>query len=388
MRRNRAQMIGKDGMDSDDDNTDKLSQFAWLTAAAGYRKQISIWNSAINTPFVIGRQSPTNCIAFSSTQNSLAAAFHNIEFYDLNRNCLSHTFEVRRKKEDSKNVTAIGFHETDKFFYVGTEDRMVMLFDPRCDNECIIGKDKFTSSIRCMTLHPNQKELFVADDSGDVHILNLDKKFKESVANSNSSASPVANSSTNEKKDNNHPTSYQYTLLQPFFSNVVQCMDVDLEMTRLALGFGQGTLQFWPLDVLEDNDYSLKCSRFNQSSLIEEYDDGMKERICHANSYILKCRYSPDNTLFVTCSSDGTAKLWRTRELDFTNDATILPRSPNEDKEKWIWDCCWTKDSRYVLTASTSGVVNVYDTDARRLHQYKDEDNPGGFLCLALRETF
>uniref|UniRef100_A0A183DN24 Target of rapamycin complex subunit lst8 n=1 Tax=Gongylonema pulchrum TaxID=637853 RepID=A0A183DN24_9BILA len=83
-----------------------------------------------------------------------------------------------------------------------------------------------------------------------------------------------------------------------------------------------------------------------------------KSRVSGHTKYALKCHFSPDNKCFATTGADGFVRLWDTantsmpmNSIDVTSD---MHRTTHSDRmeQKWIWDCAFTCDAKYLFTAS------------------------------------
>lgn len=117
--------------------------------------------------------------------------------------------------------------------------------------------------------------------------------------------------------------------------------------------------------------------------------------------YITRCAFSPSTDLLATTSSDHTVKIWqfgslpsperreqRPRsdedtddehrptsnddkgdEITFTSDddeiaadveTPLLLRETLEGHLKWVWDCTWSADSAYLVSASSDGTARLW----------------------------
>jgi len=63
--------------------------------------------------------------------------------------------------------------------------------------------------------------------------------------------------------------------------------------------------------------------------------------------------FNQDGTILATCSSDTTAKIWSTSKWQ-------LMKSLEGHKE-WVWDCCFSADSRALFTGSSDRTAILWD---------------------------
>uniref|UniRef100_A0A183SD49 Target of rapamycin complex subunit lst8 n=1 Tax=Schistocephalus solidus TaxID=70667 RepID=A0A183SD49_SCHSO len=99
------------------------------------------------------------------------------------------------------------------------------------------------------------------------------------------------------------------------------------------------------------------------------------------SSYALKVEFSPDSTLLATCGADGKVNLLKTADFSVTNS---LQASSNTGRH-WAWDCAFSADSRFLLTASSDGVARLWDLETNEVRlEYKGHQR--AITCLAFRD--
>uniref|UniRef100_A0A183CJF3 Rap-GAP domain-containing protein n=1 Tax=Globodera pallida TaxID=36090 RepID=A0A183CJF3_GLOPA len=84
-------------------------------------------------------------------------------------------------------------------------------------------------------------------------------------------------------------------------------------------------------------------------------------------TFALKCRFRPDGLAVATTSADQSAKLWSCNTHKLLNSYSV-------PGNKWVWDCAFTNDSKFMVTASSDGMLrmgNVTDTFLNKMLRKK-----------------
>lgn len=71
-----------------------------------------------------------------------------------------------------------------------------------------------------------------------------------------------------------------------------------------------------------------------------------KQKIEAHKRYAVRCKFSPDSSLLVTCAGDSTAKLWKVPDFTLYREFCI-------DNNAWVWDAAFSADSKRLFTASS-----------------------------------
>lgn len=98
-----------------------------------------------------------------------------------------------------------------------------------------------------------------------------------------------------------------------------------------------------------------KLYQFNPAD--DEY--ALMNQIQAHDTYILRCKLSPDDKYVATTSADGTAGLWKAD--------TLAPHVTLMEHEKWVWDCDFSTDSDYCITASSDTLARLWDVATGKL---------------------
>ncbi|VEL19342.1 unnamed protein product, partial [Protopolystoma xenopodis] len=184
-----------------------------------------------------------------------------------------------------------------------------------------------------MALHRNGNEVILGTDKGEVHIWDTRNSKVRTVAT----------------EINGGP---------------IHSLAFNLECTSLAAVNSAGQLITW----------SLPCSVASELH-------GKQVTKVHS-SYGLKVRFSPDSTLLATCGADGKFCLLKTADYSVTlsQDGT-----KNSGRLAWVWDCAFSADSRFLITATSDGIARLWNLETGdNLVEYKGHRS--AITCLAFRD--
>jgi len=96
------------------------------------------------------------------------------------------------------------------------------------------------------------------------------------------------------------------------------------------------------------------------------------------SSYGLKVEFSPDSTTVVTCGADCKINVIKTADL-----SSIATHSL--PSMKWVWDCAFSADSNFLVTASSDGTARLWNlSTGEAIRQYQGNQKP--LTCLAFRD--
>lgn len=277
-----------------------------ILATAGYDHTIKFWaaHTGVCTRTLQHPDSQVNSLEIAPDGSMLAAGgYQHIRMFDLTSGNLN---PVVNYEGISKNVTKVGFQEDCRWMFTGGEDCSARIWDLKMRNLSCQRIFQANAPVTCVCLHPNQQELILGDQSGVIHIWNLQNDQSEPI------------------------------IPEPGAS--IQDIAIDAQGLFMAAVNNQGNCFVW----------SLSGGGPKESSQLHP-----KNKILAHKRYSLCCKFSPDSSTLVTTSADHTAKLWRTSDFSLIQELTT-------ESQRWVWDASFTADSQYLLTASSDNMARLW----------------------------
>merc|ERR1719436_242804 len=191
-----------------------------------------------------------------------AGGYQHIRMFDLTSGNLNPV--VNYEGGISKNVMTVGFQEDGRWMFTGGEDCSARIWDLKMWNLSCQKMFQANFPVNCVCLHPNQQELVVGDQSGVIHIWNLQNDQSEQLI-------PEPNSS-------------------------IQSITIDSQGSFMAAVNNKGNCYVWEL-----SDGGPK-----ESSQLHP-----KNKILKHKRYGMCCKFSPDSEHLVTSAADHVIKAWR-----------------------------------------------------------------------------
>ncbi|CAH1273587.1 MLST8 [Branchiostoma lanceolatum] len=330
MSKDKRSTMGSNGVT----NTDPV-----ILATAGYDHTIRFWqaHSGICHRTVQHPDSQVNSLEITPDRQMIAAAgYQHIRMYDLNSN---NPNPVVNYDGISKNVTAVGFHEDGKWMYTGGEDSCARIWDLRSRNLQCQRIFQVNAPINCVTLHPNQGELIVGDQTGAIHVWDL-------------------------KTDHNEQ-------LIPDPDASIQSVSIDADASYMAAVNNKGMCYVWTLSGGSGEEHTQLLP---------------KTKIQAHKRYALKCKFSPDSTLLATTSADQSVNIWRTTDFSLKCNLALKNSTLTEQVQKrWVWDCAWSSDSQYLVTASSDNMARLWAVEQAEVkREYSGHQK--AVICLAFND--
>ncbi|GJQ84010.1 hypothetical protein Trydic_g10477 [Trypoxylus dichotomus] len=286
-----------------------------ILATGGYDHTIKLWHThkGICLRTMQHAESQVNALEITPNRQLLAAAsYQHIRMYDLQS---SNPNAVTDYESIPKNVTSIGFQEDGKWMYSGGEDGRVRIWDLRSASLQCPKSFEGLAPMTCVRLHPNQGELFIGDQSGNIYRWEI-------------------------RTDNNEQ-------LIPDGNSMILDIAIDPIGAHMAAVNSKGKCYIWSLS----NGVGDEPTRMTPK---HKFDAHKRQA--------LKCKFSPDSQLLITTSADQTARIWRTS--DYT-----LVQELKQENQRWVWDAAFSSDSQYVFTASSDNFAKLWNIKTGKLER-------------------
>lgn len=115
------------------------------------------------------------------------------------------------------------------------------------------------------------------------------------------------------------------------------------------------------------------------------------------NAYVTRVLLSPDVRHLATCSADHNARIWAI-DPDAphnikSNEKALSDRAPGtlpletslEAHQRWVWDCAFSADSAYLVTACSDHYARLWELNTQAvIRQYNGHHR--GAVCVALND--
>ena len=188
-----------------------------------------------------------------------------------------------------RNVTCVHFDPIEtEMLYSGGEDGCVRIWDTRSDKQNKQRKKQFETPIQSIFLHPDRKEIYIADQSGSIYIWTILKdKLKRIFVTNDGFVNSIAY---------DHDCRLLAAIDTKGFVYIFRTMD---KVDRPSLN---------------DESGEMSCTRsFQRRAMFKAH-----------TKQGLKCTFSPDSTLLATSSADQSIKFWKTSDFSIMNPAGVV----------------------------------------------------------------
>ncbi|KAF6774624.1 hypothetical protein AHF37_05460 [Paragonimus kellicotti] len=300
-------------------------------ATGGFDHVIRMWQPSTGK-YLTGFQhneSQVNTLAFSRDGHYLAAGgYGRVRVYDT----LGSAIPAVVVSEFSKNVNTLGFNDEGNWMFAGSEDRVAKIIDWRAGGNLWITRVyQTTSSINSMLLHRNQHEIVMSTSKGEIIIWDLRNNGGNTIC---------------PDPDNGS----------------IHSLSINPDVTSLAAVNSGGQLLVWSL---------------TGDSIWRPVE---KHRCKVHPTYALKVQFSPDSTLLATCGADGKYNLLKTADF-----SVVTSQKVTASGLYWVWDCAFSADSRFLVTATSDGVARLWNLETGEMPvEYKGHQR--AITCMAFRD--
>jgi G protein beta subunit-like protein len=86
--------------------------------------------------------------------------------------------------------------------------------------------------------------------------------------------------------------------------------------------------------------------------------------------------------LLATCSADTEIRVWERGSIDNNESKDFTQKSRFIGHKKWVWDCEFSLDSKYLISCSTDKNIKVWSLDSGKT--LSTLSNPKGVNHIAL----
>lgn len=174
-------------------------------------------------------------------------------------------------------------------------------------------------------------------------------------------------------------TSAQHSQQSISTNSALNCMAYIPESENIIVGNKKGLLEMYdlknkslssslqlsklPVRSLSMFDKTIICvtQDGNGHKIIVKDGELVLDRDFRAHDAIaLRCQIDPSGTMFVTTSEDSTAKLWDLNSLE------LKGIFKEELMVRWIWDACFTPDSKILCTGGTDKIIRAWEVETFR----------------------
>lgn len=310
-------------------------------ATGGYDHTIKFWGGpALGSCLrqVEFADSQVNALEVSPNKVFLAAAGNpTVYLYDIN---VAHQKPTVTLEGHASNVQAVGFSRDSSWLYTGSEDGTLKIWDLRVNGHQRTFDNVNHAPISSVVLHPNQVEVITGDENGFIRCWDLvaGKWISESCP-------------------------------QPRVP--IQSISMDSFGRLLSMVNNAGNCFLWrpqvPESIKADLDHAMSSTTVGPIRVHE--------------TYVLKCKISPDRKLLATTSADRTVKIWH---IEDNSTELSLVRILGKH-QRWVHDCVFSADSAYLVTACSDQHAYLWDlTSGMLMRQYPHDK---AVTAVALNDT-
>lgn len=327
-----------------------------ILASAGYDHTIRFWDAltGVCSRTIQHTDSQVNRLEITSDKRFLAAAGHlYVRLYDIRQtgsagntsslvsagdnggagssngtSANNNSQAVMTFEGHTSNVTSLAFQIENKWMVTSSEDGMVKVWDIRAPS--VQRNYKHNCPVNEVVIHPNQGELILCDQDGNIRIWDL-----------------------GENQCTHH--------LIPEDDVPINSLSVASDGSMLVAGNNKGNCYVWNMQNNRDITSLEPSTKFRSHS-----------------KYITRVVLSTDMKHLATCSADHTARIWST-EQNFNLETTL------QGHQRWVWDCAFSADSAYLVTACSDHYVRLWDlSNSETVRQYNGHHK--GAVCVALND--
>jgi len=341
-----------------------------ILATGGYDHTIKFWqaHTGVCTRTIPHNDSQVNALCISPDGQLLAACgYQHIKMFDVQGNNAN---PVVNYEGILKNVMDVGFQDEARWMYTGGEDGTAKIWDLRmrnlnCSrayatgplhqptNTVSSGSASNLSPVNSVKLHPNQQDLIIGDQNGNIHLWDIRSKAESAVIVCPQVGASIQSISIDPQgvymsAVTNKGSCHMYQLKRMTIPAIIQLAHPQSKEAASITSAGPNHVGGGSQIVQPTQQPAGPLSQ-QQPAL---YPEQRKSFTAHKR-YALKCAFSPDSTMLATTSADQTTRLWRTSDMGLITELAVK-------NQRWVWDVAFSADSQYVLTASSDGIARLW----------------------------
>jgi len=344
-----------------------------ILATGGYDHTIKFWqaHTGVCTRTIPHNDSQVNALCISPDGQLLAACgYQHIKMFDVQGNNAN---PVVNYEGILKNVMDVGFQDEARWMYTGGEDGTAKIWDLRmrnlnCSrayatgpqhqptNTVTSGSANNLSPVNSVKLHPNQQDLIIGDQNGNIHLWDIRSKPESAVIVCPQVGASIQSISIDPQgvymaAVTNKGSCHMHQLKRMAVPAIIQLAQQQAKEAAPLTCAGAANVAGGSQVVQPTQPGGGPPSQHQQQQLAL-YPEPKKPFVAHKR-YALKCAFSPDSTMLATTSADQTTRLWRTTDLGLITELAVK-------NQRWVWDVAFSADSQYVLTASSDGIARLW----------------------------
>lgn len=300
-----------------------------VLCSSGYDQTIKFWEAisgACSRTIQHGDGQVNRMVITQDKKHLLCAGSHTIRVYDIQS---SNSNPVMTFEGHKANITALAVQSEGRWMTTSSEDGTVKVWDMRAGT--VQRNYVHSSPVNDVVIHPNQGELISVDNDGILSVWDLG-----------------ANECTHQAI--------------PEEGVPLRSVSIGSNGSVLVAGNNKGNCYVWKSESMNDATRLTPLTGFKAHT-----------------KYITKVLLSPDVKHLATCSADQTCKI-RSVDQDFRVE-TVL-----RGHQRWVWDCAFTADSAYFVTASSDHFVRLWELQSGQIvRQYRGHQK--GVISVALNDV-
>eukprot|EP00941_MAST-03F_sp_MAST-3F-sp1_P003762 g3762.t1 len=340
-----------------------------ILATAGYDHTIRFWKASNGVCYrtLQFSDSQVNRLQITPNKKYIAAVGNpNVRLFEIDS---GNPNPVYCYDGHTASVTSVGFHKDSTWMYTSSEDGTIKIWDLRArgcqrDYEC-------RAPVNTVVLHPNQAELVSGDRDGMIKVWDLTankcvKEFSPEGNVSIQSASMAADASLLvaataagrcflwRPRDSYKPL-YRFKAHNGY---ILKC-ELSPDLRHLATASSDHTAKIWKLENCHPSSKSVYASPpDNEKEKDEEKqrkEDGDEKKV---KNTLDDGKISLNDTNVVTKKVPNTLHVSRGETQPQVNVSLYKNLAAHE---KWVWDCVFSADSSYLVTASSDFSARLWE---------------------------